>query len=241
MLPYISEFVGTALLLLLGTGVVANVNLRKSGMCGGGVVVITIAWGLAVMIPAYIFGAVSGAHFNPALTVALAVNGTFPWEMVPGYIICQFAGGFVGGCLTALMFKDHLDECDDPNKKLGVFCTAPSIPNFWRNFLSETIGTFVLVFAILGIAQVPNIAGGMDKLFVFGIIVAVGMSFGGLTGYAINPARDMGPRLAHFVMPIKGKRDSNFGYAMVPFTAPYVGGVLAVLLYNAIPWAEAAV
>lgn len=242
MLPYISEFVGTALLLLLGTSVVANVNLTKSGMKGGGVVVITVAWGLAVMIPAYIFGAASGAHFNPALTVALAVNGTFDWGMVPGYIIAQMAGGFVGGALTHTLFKDHLDAEENPAVKLGVFCTSPSMPNLFRNFLSETIGTFVLVFAILGIAQVPNIAGGMDKLFVFGIIVSVGMSLGGLTGYAINPARDFGPRLAHALLPIKGKGSSNFAYGCrVPLIAPFVGGILAVLVYKAIPWTAAAV
>ena len=242
MLPYISEFVGTALLLLLGTSVVANVNLTKSGMKGGGVVVITVAWGLAVMIPAYIFGAASGAHFNPALTVALAVNGTFDWGMVPGYIVAQMAGGFVGGALTHTLFKDHLDAEENPAVKLGVFCTSPSMPNLFRNFLSETIGTFVLVFAILGIAQVPNIAGGMDKLFVFGIIVSVGMSLGGLTGYAINPARDFGPRLAHALLPIKGKGSSNFAYGCrVPLIAPFVGGILAVVVYKAIPWTAAAV
>lgn len=236
MLPYICEFVGTALLLLLGTSVVANVNLKKSGMFGGGVVVITIAWGLAVMLPAYIFGAASGAHFNPALTVALAVNGSFPWSMVPGYFVAQMLGGVLGGTLTWLMFKDHLDAEEDPNRKLGVFCTAPSIPNVFRNCVSEAIGTFVLVFAILGIAQVNPLSPGVDKLYVFGIIVAIGMSFGGLTGYAINPARDMGPRIAHFLLPIKGKRDSNFKYGLVPFFAPYVGAILAVLVYNAIPW-----
>lgn len=242
MLPYISEFVGTALLLLLGTSVVANVNLTKSGMKGGGVVVITVAWGLAVMIPAYIFGAASGAHFNPALTVALAVNGTFDWGMVPGYIVAQMVGGFVGGALTHTLFKDHLDAEENPALKLGVFCTSPSMPNLFRNFLSETIGTFVLVLAILGIAQVPNIAGGMDKIFVFGIIVSVGMSLGGLTGYAINPARDFGPRLAHALLPIKGKGSSNFAYGCrVPLIAPFVGGILAVVVYKAIPWTAAAV
>ena len=242
MLPYISEFVGTALLLLLGTSVVANVNLTKSGMKGGGVVVITVAWGLAVMIPAYIFGAASGAHFNPALTVALAVNGTFDWGMVPAYIVAQMVGGFVGGALTHTLFKDHLDAEENPALKLGVFCTSPSMPNLFRNFLSETIGTFVLVFAILGIAQVPNIAGGMDKIFVFGIIVSVGMSLGGLTGYAINPARDFGPRLAHALLPIKGKGSSNFAYGCrVPLIAPFVGGILAVVVYKAIPWTAAAV
>lgn len=240
MLPYISEFVGTALLILLGTGVVANVNLKKSNMFGGGVVVITIAWGLAVMLPAYMFGAASGAHFNPALTVALAVHGTFPWEMVPGYFVAQMAGAFLGGCITHLLYKDHLDAEEDPNRKLGVFCTGSSIPNRFRNFMSEIVGTFVLVFTILGIGQVPGIAGGLNYIFVFGIIVSVGMSLGGLTGYAINPARDMGPRLAHFVLPIKDKRDSNFGYSVVPFFGPFVGGIIAVVIYDLIPWAPVA-
>lgn len=241
MLPYICEFVGTALLILLGAGVVANVNLTKSGMKGGGVVVITVAWGLAVMLPAFTFGAASGASFNPALTVALAVNGTFPWAMVPGYIIAQIAGAFVGASIVILLFKDHLDAEENPAVKLGVFCTSPSMPNLFRNFMSELVGTFVLVFTILGIGQVPSIAGGVDKLLVFGIIVSIGMSLGGLTGYAINPARDFGPRLAHFLLPIKGKGPSNFKYGLsVPFIAPYVGGILAVLLYKAIPWAQAA-
>lgn len=237
MLPYVSEFVGTALLILLGTGVVANVNLKKSGMHGGGPVVITIAWGLAVMIPAYIFGAASGAHFNPALTVALAVDGSFPWSMVPGYFIAQMLGAFLGGVITHALYKDHLDACEDPNLKRGIFCTSPSVPNFWRNFLSETVGTFVLVFAILGIVQVPNIAGGLDKIFVFGIIVSIGMSLGGLTGYAINPARDMGPRIAHALLPIKDKGDCGWKYSVVPFFAPFVGAILAVIVYNLIPWA----
>ena len=173
MLPYVAEFVGTALLLLLGTGVVANVNLTKSGMKGGGVVVITIAWGFAVMLPAFIFGAASGAHFNPALTVALAIHGIFPWHMVPGYIVCQIAGGFVGGAITWLLFKDHLDAEESAATKLGVFCTSPSIPNYFRNCCSEIVGTFVLVFAILGINQVTGIATGLNYVFVWGIIVSI--------------------------------------------------------------------
>lgn len=236
MLPYVSEFIGTALLILLGTGVVANVNLKKSGMFGGGVIVITVAWGLAVMLPAFMFGAASGAHFNPALTLALAIDGSLEWSKVPGYFIAQFAGAFLGGTLTWVLFKDHLDAEEDPNRKLGVFCTAPSMPNTFRNCLSEIIGTFVLVFTIKGLEQVPGIAGGLSNLLVFGIIVSIGMSLGGLTGYAINPARDMGPRLAHCILPIAGKRDSNFKYGLVPLCAPFVGGILAVLVYHSIPW-----
>lgn len=236
MLPYIAEFLGTMMLIILGDGVVANVNLNKSGMKGGGSVQITFAWGLAVMVPAFIFGAASGASFNPALTLALAIEGTFDWALVPGYIIAQFAGAFVGGCIVWLLFKDQFDATTDPGSKLGVFCTGPSIPNLPLNILSEAVGTFILVFAIKGIANVPGIAGGFDKFLVFGIIVSIGMSLGGLTGYAINPARDLGPRLAHAVLPIKGKGSSNWGYGIVPLVGPIIGAIAAVLLYNAIPW-----
>lgn len=236
MLPYIAEFLGTMMLILLGDGVVANVTLNKSGMKGAGSIQITFAWGLAVMVPACIFGAASGASFNPALTLALAIEGSFAWSQVPGYIIAQFAGAFVGACLVYLLFKGQFDATEDPGTKLGVFSTAPSIPNMPLNILSEAVGTFVLVFAIKGIGNVPGIAGGLDKFVVFGIIVSIGMSLGGLTGYAINPARDIGPRLAHAVLPIKGKGSSNWKYAIVTLVGPVIGAIAAVLLYGAIPW-----
>ena len=236
MLPYIAEFIGTMLLILLGDGVVANVTLNKSGMKGAGSIQITFAWGLAVMVPAFIFGAASGAHFNPALTLALAIDGSLAWGMVPGYILAQFAGAFVGACLVYILFKGQFDATEDQGTKLGVFSTGPSIPNTGLNILSEVVGTFVLVFAIKGIGQVPGIAGGLDKFLVFGIIVSIGMSLGGLTGYALNPARDLGPRLAHTVLPIKGKGDSNWGYGVVTLVGPVIGAIIAVLLYGAIPW-----
>ncbi len=236
MLPYIAEFLGTMLLVILGDGVVANVTLNKSGMKGAGSIQITLAWGLAVMIPAFIFGAASGASFNPALTIALAVDGSFAWSQVPGYIIAQFAGAFVGACIVYLMFKDQFDATDSAATKLGVFSTGPSVPNMGRNIFCEAVATFVLVFAIKGISNVPGLVSGVDKLFVFGIIVSIGMSLGGLTGYALNPARDIGPRIAHAVLPIKGKGDSNWGYAPVPIIGPIIGGVVAVLLYGAVPW-----
>jgi len=237
MLPYIAEFIGTMILILLGDGVVANVTLNKSGMKGAGSIQITFAWGLAVLIPAFIFGAASGAHFNPALTIALAVDGSMAWGLVPGYLVAQFAGAFCGAVLVYLLFKDQFDATESAATKLGVFSTGPSIPNMGRNILSEAIGTFVLVFSIKGISQVSGIATGLDKLLVFGIIVSVGMSLGGLTGYAINPARDLGPRIAHSVLPIKDKGDSNWGYAPVVIVGPIIGAVAAVLLYQAIPWA----
>lgn len=233
MLPYIAEFIGTMLLIILGDGVVANVTLNKSGMKGAGSIQITFAWGLAVMVPAFIFGDASGAHFNPALTIALAVDGSLEWGLVPGYIIAQFAGAILGGCLVYLLFKDQFDATESAATKLGVFSTGPSVPNMPLNILSEAVGTFILVFAIKGI---PMVADGVDKFMVFGIIVSIGMSLGGLTGYALNPARDLGPRIAHAILPIKGKGDSNWGYAPVVVVGPLIGAIVAVLLYAAIPW-----
>lgn len=238
MLPYIGEFIGTALLILLGDGVVANVTLTKSGMKGAGSVQITFAWGLAVLLPAFIFGAASGAHFNPAVTIAVAMNGGLAWSLVPGYIISQMLGAFCGASLVYMLFKDQFDATESAGTILGVFSTGPSIPNTFRNLLSEAVGTFVLVFAIFGVGNVTGCGTvGLNYLLVFGIIVSVGMSLGGLTGYAINPARDLGPRLAHAVLPIKNKGDSNFSYGLVvPVFGPIIGAVVATLLFQAIPW-----
>lgn len=238
MLPYLAEFLGTAMLILLGDGVVANVTLNKSGMKGAGSIQITFAWGLAVLIPACIFGAASGASFNPALTIALAAIGKFSWAMVPGYIIAQVLGGCLGGCIVYLFFKDQFDATEDPGTKLGCFSTGPAIRNIPRNLFCEAVGTFVLVFAILGIGNVTGAATvGVSNLFVFGIIVAVGMSLGGTTGYAINPARDLGPRIAHAILPIKNKGDSNWSYGLiVPIFGPIIGGLVAAFLYVVIPW-----
>ncbi|HCD45330.1 MAG TPA: aquaporin [Lachnoclostridium sp.] len=237
MLMYLAEFLGTMIMILLGEGVVANVNLDKSGMKGGGSVQVTFAWGLAVMIPAFIFGAASGSHFNPAITIALAADGSFPWDFVPGYVIAQFAGAFTGAVLVYLLFKDQLDATESQATKRGVFCTSPAIPNTGRNLLSEIIGTFVLVFAIKGIGQAGNVPAGVNNLLVFGIIVSIGMSLGGLTGYAINPARDLGPRLAYAVLPIKDKGSSNWKYAPIVLFGPLIGAFAAVLLYSVVPWA----
>lgn len=232
MQRYIAEFIGTLILILLGNGVVANVSLEKSGMKGAGALQITLAWGFAVMVPAFIFGTVSGAHFNPALTLALAIDGSFSWAMVPGYVIAQFLGAFAGAVLVYLLFKDQFDATEDPGAKLGCFSTSPSVHNIPRNILSEAVGTFVLVFAIKGIGQVEGLAPGLSNIFVFGIICVIGMSLGGLTGYAINPARDLAPRLAHQLLPIKGKGSSNWGYGIVTLVGPVVGAIAAVLLYQ---------
>ncbi len=236
MTVYLAEFLGTMMLILLGDGVVANVTLNKSGMKGAGSIQITFAWGLAVMLPAFIFGAASGAHFNPALTIGLAIDGSIGWGLVPGYIIAQFAGAFVGAIIVYLLFKDQFDATESAGTKLGVFSTGPSVPNMGRNILSEAVGTFVLVFAIKGLGQAGDLPAGVNNLLVFGIIVSIGMSLGGLTGYAINPARDLGPRLAHTLLPIKGKGDSNWGYAPVVIIGPILGSIAAVLLYMVFPW-----
>lgn len=228
---FVAEFLGTMLLILLGDGVVANVNLNKSGMKGGGSIQITLAWGLAVMLPAFIFGAASGASFNPALTLALAAEGSVPWSSVPTYLIAQFLGAFCGAILVYILFKRQFDETPGIPSQRGVFCTAPSIRDTKFNFLSEMIGTFVLVFAIKGLpAGAP---AGVGNLLVNGIIVSIGMSLGGLTGYAINPARDLGPRVAYAILPFKEK-DPDWGYSWIPVVAPIVGALLAIVVWKAV-------
>ena len=205
----ICELVGTALLVLLGDGVCMNINLNKSGQKGGGACLCGIGWGLAVMVPAFIFGKATGAHFNPAVTIALAVNGSVGWGTVPFYLIGEMVGGFIGASILTLMYHDHLAAtpendvkrgCENDVKR-GCYCTAPSIRNTGLNFLSEFIDTFVLMFAILGIGQTVAGDTGLNFVFVWAIITAIGMSFGGVTGYAMNAARDFSPRLALFLDP----------------------------------------
>jgi glycerol uptake facilitator protein len=231
---FIAEFLGTMFLVLLGDGVVANVLLAKSGMKGAGSIQITLAWGAAVLVPAVIFGPVSGAHFNPALTIALAI-GSGDWTNVPIYIIGQMLGAILGAILVWLHFKPHYDIEDNPGTILGTFSTGPSIPNTAANFISEFIGTFVLVFALMNFGYNGSVPGAA-QLIVFMLIMSIGMSLGGTTGYAINPARDLGPRIAHAFLPIKNKGDSNWGYAWIPVIAPICGGVVAALLTSAIAW-----
>ena len=229
------EFVGTAILVLFGDGVVASTVLKKSKGENGGWVVITIAWGLAVMLGVFIAGPYSGAHLNPAVTLALAAAGTFGWNMVLPYIVAQMCGGFVGAVLVYAYYKDHYDITDDPTTKLSTFCTIPAIRNYGRNLLSEVIGTCVLVFVILALSTDSNTPEvGMGSLGAFPVamlIIALGMSLGGTTGYAINPARDLAPRLAHAVLPIKGKGSSDWAYSWIPVIGPIIGGFLAAALY----------
>jgi len=229
------EFIGTLVLVLLGDGVVAGTNLSKTKGQGAGWVVITMAWGFAVMCGVFIAGPYSGAHLNPAVSLGLALAGKFAWCEVLPYIAAQMAGGFCGAVLVYVFYKDHYDATEDPDTKLGTFCTAPAIRNKWRNTFCEFLGTWLLVFIILAFStegETPQV--GMGSLGAFPVtylIVAIGMSLGSTTGYAINPARDLAPRAAHAILPIKGKRDSDWGYSWVPVVGPLLGGAFAALTF----------
>lgn len=230
---YFGEFVGTMILILLGNGVNMNTSVKGSYAKGSGWIVVATGWGFAVAMAVYATGWVSGAHINPAVTVALAVTGAFDWGLVPGYIIAQILGAMAGATLAYLMFKNHMDQEEDPGTKLGVFSTGGAIPDTKWNFVSEVIGTFVLVFGILGIGHANNQMAPAAAPLLVGILVwSIGLSLGGATGYAINPARDLGPRIAHAILPIKGKGGSNWSYAWIPVVAPIVGGTIGALLYN---------
>ncbi|MGP1455358.1 MAG: MIP/aquaporin family protein [Treponema sp.] len=233
MSTFLAELVGTAILILLGDGVVAGCLLTKSKAENAGWIVITLAWGLAVTMGIYAVGSISGAHLNPAVTVAMAVIGNLAWTEVAPYIAAQMIGAFLGAVLVWLTYLPHWKETDDPGKKLGIFATGPAIYNPVANVITEAIGTFMLLFGILFIGA-NDFAPGVSPLAVGLLIVVIGMSLGGPTGYAINPARDLGPRIAHAVLPIPGKGDSQWYYAWVPVVGPIIGGVLGALAYKAI-------
>jgi glycerol uptake facilitator protein len=245
MQVYIAEFIGTMILVLLGDGVVAGVLLRNSKAENSGWIVITLGWGMAVAMAVYAVGAISGAHINPAVTLGLASIGAFHWAMVPGYIIAQFLGAFVGAVLVWLAYLSHWEETADPGLKLGVFCTAPAIYRTIPNLVTEIIGTAMLVFGVVAIfantQQIEQAAQvdlsqmwsiGIFPLIVGLLVLAIGLSLGGPTGYAINPARDLGPRIAHAVLPIAGKGGNDWGYSWIPVVGPIIGGVLGAWLYN---------
>jgi glycerol uptake facilitator protein len=240
----IYEIIGTAILIILGGGVVANSNLKNSKAEGAGWVNITFGWGLGVFIAVIVAGPHSGAHINPAVSVGLAVAGLFDWALVPGYIVSQIIGGFLGACIVYLVFKTHFDATDNPGTKLAVFSTMPAIPHKFYNMMSEIVGTFILIFVILSFVE-PSILstdpetssevviglGSIGALPVALLVVGIGMSLGGPTGYAINPARDLGPRIAHFLLPINGKGPSGWHYSWVPILGPLTGALLAALLF----------
>ena len=229
---YIAELVGTTLLLLLGNGVVANVVLKGTKGSGSGWLVITVGWGLAVFVAVLVVAAISGAHINPAVTLSLAAAGEFGWGLVPGYLIAQFAGGALGAFLVWLHYRNHFSQTPDADAKLAVFCTAPAIRNAGSNIVSEIIGTFVLVLAILYMVEPDVGLGALDAAPVGLVVLVIGVCLGGTTGYAINPARDLSPRIVHALLPIPGKRDSDWRYAWIPVVGPCVGGILASFVFG---------
>lgn len=239
MSPYLAEFVGTTILLLFGNGVVANVVLQKTKGHGGGWIVITAAWAFAVTLAVFAVGRISGAHLNPAVTLALASADAFSWSLVPGYILAQVAGGITGATLVWLGYLAHWAETPDKDAKLACFCTAPAIRKTVPAIITEFIGTAFLLFAIMAIGKIGGDAEAHKALSswfappLVGVTVfAIGLSLGGPTGYANNPARDLGPRIAHALLPVAGKRDSDWGYAWVPVFAPIAGGVFGVWIFR---------
>ncbi|MBC1418301.1 MIP/aquaporin family protein [Listeria fleischmannii] len=230
---FLGELLGTAVLVLFGGGVVAGVSLKWSKAENAGWVVVAIAWGLAVTMGVYVSGYMSMAHLNPAVTIGMALAGAFPWDYVFPYIAAQFIGAFIGATLVWLHYYPHWKQTEDKATKLGVFSTAPAIRHYTSNVFGEALGTFILVFGLLSLGA-GKFADGLNPLVVGGLIVVIGMSLGGTTGYAINPARDLGPRIAHFIWPISGKGGSDWAYSWVPVIGPVLGGALGALSYNAI-------
>jgi glycerol uptake facilitator protein len=239
MSAFSAELIGTMFLILLGTGVVANVVLKGTKGFNGGWMVITTGWALAVFTGVVIAGPYSGAHLNPAVTIGLAVAGKFPWADVGPYIGAQLIGAIVGAIITWLIYRDHFNATTDPDTQLAVFSTGPAIRNSVFNLLSEIVGTFVLMFAVFYItdAEIKGQAtkiglGSVGALPVAFLVWAIGLSLGGTTGYAINPARDFGPRIAHAILPMKQKGSSNWKYAWIPIIGPFVGAAFAAALYQ---------
>lgn len=237
MTPFIAEIVGTFLLLLLGCGVVANVILQGTKGHNSGWIVITTGWAVAVFIAVFVSAPYSGAHINPAVTIGLAAAGEFPWSDVPAYILAQMIGAMLGALFVYLAYRDHFNATEDQGVKLGTFCTSPAKRNFAWNLITEAIGTFVLVFAVLYMTDASLTESGqliglgsLGALPVAFVVWGVGMSLGGPTGYAINPARDLGPRIMHAILPIKNKGNSDWAYSWVPILGPIAGGLLAVVL-----------
>jgi glycerol uptake facilitator protein len=231
MSPFIAEFAGTGLLILLGNGVVANVVLNKTKGNGSGWIVITFGWAMAVFVGVYVSSAGSDAHLNPAVTIALALKKG-DWSNVPLYIAAQMLGAMFGSLLVWLSYRQHFDATDDKHLKQAVFCTEPAIRSTFNNFISEMTGTFVLILGVLFLSSPASKLGSLDALPVALLVLAIGLSLGGTTGYAINPARDLGPRIMHFILPIKNKTNSDWSYSWIPVVAPIAGAVLAVFVFG---------
>jgi glycerol uptake facilitator protein len=245
MQQYIAEFIGTMILIILGDGVVAGVLLRNSKAENSGWIVITFGWAMAVAIAVYCVVQFSGAYINPAVVIGFAVTGQFAggWGVAIGFIIAEFLGAFVGAVIVWLAYLPHWGETEDQGLKLGVFCTAPAIYNTPANLITEIIGTFVLVFGVLGLVANAGAAGGsaatvigsgINPLLVGLLVLGIGLSLGGPTGYAINPARDLGPRIAHALLPIAGKGGNDWGYSWIPVVGPIIGGILGAVAWVAL-------
>ncbi|MBM7096226.1 aquaporin family protein [Bacillus sp. H-16] len=233
MSPFLGEVLGTMILIILGSGVVAGVVLKGTKAEGSGWIVITVAWGLAVAVAIYAVGNISDAHINPAVTIGFALVGDFPWSSVPAYIAAQMIGAFIGAALVFFQYFPHFKKTKDQGAKLGVFATGPAIPHTPSNFFSEVLGTFMLVFGLLAIGA-NEFTEGLNPIIVGTLIMVIGLSLGGTTGYAINPARDLGPRLAHFFLPIPNKGPSDWAYSWIPIAGPIIGGGLGALIYSAL-------
>ncbi len=232
MSEYLAELFGTMLLILFGCGVNAGVSLTKSYSQNAGWLTIAFGWGLAVTMAIYAVGSISGAHINPAVTIGLMTSGDFPADKMLGYVAAQMIGAILGATLVWIHYLPHWGQTEDKDTKLGVFSTSPAINNPLPNLVSEIIGTFALVFVIQLIGA-NKFTSGFNPIAIGALIVAIGVSMGGTTGYAINPARDLGPRIAHFILPIKGKGDSNWIYAWIPVIGPILGGIQGALTYDA--------
>ena len=228
----VAETIGTALLIILGDGVVAGVLLTRSKAQNAGWIVITTGWALAVAVGVYAIGGLTGAHLNPAVTIGLATIGSTDWGLVPWYLIGEFLGAFIGAVIVWLHYLPHWSITEDPGLKLAVFSTGPAVRNMTSNLMSEIIGTFMLVFGVLAITS-NELGAGLAALLVGFLVWGIGLSLGGPTGYAINPARDLGPRIAHAVLPIAGKGSSDWEYSWIPVVGPIIGGVLGALAYQA--------
>lgn len=234
MSAFTSELLGTMLLIILGDGVVANVVLNKTKGNNGGWIVITFGWAIAVFVGVYVASHGSAAHLNPAVTLAMACFNDFPWADVPTYIAAQFAGAMIGALVVWITYKQHLDETTDQSAQLGTFSCAPAIGSTMHNFITEFVGTFVLVLGVLFMSKPGSSLGTLDALPVGLLVFGIGLSLGGPTGYAINPARDLGPRIMHFILPIKNKGGSNWKYSWIPVIAPIAGGIAAAWLFKMI-------
>lgn len=232
MNSFIAELTGTFLLILLGNGIVANVALAKTKGNGAGFLAVTFGWAIAVFVGVYVSAAASGGHLNPAVTIALAAAGKFEWADVPMYIAAQFAGAMLGAITVWLAYKKHFDATDDAASKLAVFCTSPAIHAPIHNLITEIIGTMALVLGVLFITGPEYSLGALDALPVALLVLGIGLSLGGPTGYAINPARDAGPRIIHNILPIPNKGSSNWNYGWIPVIGPIAGGLLAVVIFN---------